>query len=1036
MSLSSTSINRPVLAIVMSVIIVLFGLIGYNSLGIREYPSIDPPVITVRTAYTGANADVIESQVTEPLEKAINGIAGIRTISSSSNQGSSIITVEFNLDENLEAAANDVRDKVSQAVRQLPQDIDALPTVTKSDANSDAIISLTVQSNTKNQLEVSEYGENVIAERLQTIPGVSTVQIWGQKRYAMRIWMDPAKLAAYQLTPLDVRNALDRENIELPSGKIAGDNTELTVKTSGKFSTEEEFNAMIIKSDGDQVVRLQDVGFAVLGPENEETILRQSGVPMIAIAIVPQPGANYIEIADEFYKRVEQIKKEIPDDYQLGIALDNTRFIKQSIIEVQETLLIAIVLVILIIYLFFRDWLIALRPLIDIPVSLIGAFFIMYLMGYSINVLTLLAIVLATGLVVDDGIVVTENIYKKVEKGMNPVEAAHKGSNEIFFAVVSTSITLAAVFLPVIFLEGFVGRLFREFGVVIAGAVLISAFVSLTLTPMLNARLIRKEQKHSKFYIKSEPFFQKMNSNYASALSIFLKRRWYAIALLVSAFLIIFGMNSLLQTELSPLEDRSYIRMSITAPEGSSFEYTDQFMYKMVDLVNDSFPEKRVMLTVTAPGFSGSGAVNTGFVRLVLVDPSERSRSQNEIAELLTTNTKNFPEARTFVIQEPTISAGGQGSRGGLPVQFVLQAPDFDRLKEVLPKFMDEANKNPAFQGVDANLKFNKPEINITINREKAQNLGVAVADVAQTLQLAFSGQRFSYFNMKGKQYQVIGQVDRSNRDEPLDLTSVFVKNNRGELIQIDNLVNVEEQSNPPQLYHYNRYMSATVSAGLAPGKTVGDGIEAMESIAAAVLDDSFSTSLTGASRDFAESSSNILFAFILALILIYLILAAQFESFVDPLIIMITVPLALAGALFSLWYFNQTMNIFSQIGLIMLIGLVTKNGILIVEFANQLREKGLPKSQAILQAAEARLRPILMTTMATVLGALPIALALGAGAESRKSMGIVIIGGLLISLVLTLFVIPAMYSILSIKKDVQPENISNSEEQKHEYPL
>jgi hydrophobe/amphiphile efflux-1 (HAE1) family protein len=1036
MSLSSTSINRPVLAIVMSVIIVLFGLIGYNSLGVREYPSIDPPVITVRTAYTGANADVIESQITEPLEKAINGIAGIRSISSSSNQGSSVITVEFNLDENLEAAANDVRDKVSQAIRQLPQDIDGLPTVTKSDANSDAIISLTVQSNTKNHLEVTEYGENVIAERLQTIPGVSTVQIWGQKRYAMRIWMDPAKLAAYRLTPLDVRNALDRENVELPSGKIAGDNTELTVKTSGKFSTEEEFNSMIIKSDGDQVVTLQDIGYATLGPENEETILRQSGVPMIAIAIVPQPGANYIEIADEFYKRVEQIKKEIPDDYKLDIALDNTRFIKQSITEVQETLLIAIILVILIIYLFFRDWLIAFRPLIDIPVSLIGAFFIMYLMGYSINVLTLLAIVLATGLVVDDGIVVTENIYKKVEKGMNPVAAAHKGANEIFFAVVSTSVTLAAVFLPVIFLEGFVGRLFREFGVVLAGAVLISAFVSLTLTPMLNAKLIRKEQKHSRFYIMTEPFFQRMNDSYASTLAQFMKHKWYGVGLVLVAFFIIFWMNSLLQSELSPLEDRSYIRMSITAPEGSSFEYTDRFMYKIVDLVNDSFPEKKVLLTVTAPGFTGSGAVNTGFSRFVLVDPDQRTRSQSEIAELLTAKTKAFPEARTFVIQEQTISAGGQAARGGLPVQFVLQAPDFERLKEVLPRFLDEANKNPVFQGVDANLKFNKPEINITINREKAQNLGVAVADIAQTLQLAFSGQRFSYFTMKGKQYQVIGQVDRSNRDEPLDLTSVYVKNNRGELIQIDNLVNVEEQSNPPQLYHYNRYMSATVSAGLAPGKTVGDGIQAMDEIAASVLDDSFSTSLTGASRDFAESSSNILFAFVLALILIYLILAAQFESFIDPLIIMITVPLALAGALFSLWYFNQTMNIFSQIGLIMLIGLVTKNGILIVEFANQLREQGLPKSKAILQAAEARLRPILMTTMATVLGALPIALALGAGAESRKSMGIVIIGGLLFSLILTLFVIPAMYQLLSIKKDVQSENISNSEEQKHEYPL
>jgi len=1019
MSLSSISIKRPVLSIVMSLTIVIFGLIGYSYLGIREYPSIDPPIITVRTSYTGANADVIESQITEPLEKAINGIAGIRTISSASNQGSSVITVEFNLDENLEAAANDVRDKVSQSIRQLPQDIDALPVVTKSDANSDAILSLTVQSDTKSHLEISDFGENVIAERLQTIPGVSTVQIWGQKRYSMRIWLDQSRLAAFKLTPLDIKEALDRENVDLPGGKIAGDNTELTVKTAGRFSTEDEFNDMIIKTSGDQSVRLRDVGYAVLGPENEETMLRQSGVPMIAIALVPQPGANYIEIADEFYKRVEQIKKDLPAGYKLDIALDNTRFIKMSIVEVQETLLIAIILVILIIYLFFRDWLIAFRPLIDIPVSLIGAFFIMYIMGYSINVLTLLAIVLATGLVVDDGIVVTENIYKKVEKGMSPLEAAYKGSEEIFFAVVSTSITLAAVFLPVIFLEGFVGRLFREFGVVLAGAVLISAFVSLSLTPMLNAKLIRKTQKHSRFYEYTEPFFVKMNNSYSGTLTAFMQKRWLAIVLIIVSFLMIFGIGSLLQSELAPTEDRAYLRMSIAAPEGSSFEYTDRFMLKLVDLINDSLPEKKVMLTVTAPGFTGSGAVNTGFSRLVLTDAGDREKSQQEIADYLSAKTRGFSEARTFVIQEQTISAGGQSARGSLPVQFVLQAPDFEKLKEALPKFMDAANQNPAFQGVDVNLKFNKPELIININREKAKNLGVSVIDVAQTLQLAFSGQRFSYFTMNGKQYQVIGQVDRANRDEPLDLQSIYVRNNKDELIQLDNLVTIDEQSNPPQLYHHNRYMSATVSAGLAPGKTVGDGITAMEEIADNVLDDSFSTSLTGPSRDFAESSSNILFAFLLALLLIYLILAAQFESFIDPLVIMITVPLALAGALLALWYFNQTLNIFSQIGIIMLIGLVTKNGILIVEFANQLREQGVSKSDAILQASEARFRPILMTTLATVLGALPIALALGAGAESRMSMGISVIGGLLFSLLLTLFIVPAMYSYLSPKKHV-----------------
>jgi multidrug efflux pump len=1016
MNISSISINRPVLAIVMSLIIILFGGIGYTFLGVREYPSIDPPIITVRTNYAGANADIIESQITEPLEKAINGIEGVRTISSSSNQGSSSITVEFNLNSNLEAAANDVRDKVSQAVRQLPQDIDGLPTVTKSDANSDAILSLTLQSDTRTQLEVSDFAENVLAERLQTIPGVSNIQIWGQKKYAMRMRMDPVRLAAFGLTPQDVKAALDKENVELPTGKVAGNTTELTLKTVGRLKTEDDFNNLIIRSENDKVIRFKDVGKATLGAENEETILKQSGTPMIGLGVVPQPGANYIEIADEFYRRVDQIQKDLPKDYQLGIALDNTLFIKKSIAEVGETLLIALLLVIIIIYLFFRDWLIAFRPLIDIPVSLIGAFFIMYLMGYSINVLTLLAIVLATGLVVDDGIVVTENIYKKIEDGMDPIEAAHKGSKEIYFAVISTSITLAAVFMPVIFLEGFVGRLFREFGVVIAGAVLISAFVSLTLTPMLNARLVRKTHKKSRFYEMTEPFFERMTNNYSQSLQKFLKNRWLAVFILFAATGLIFGLGSFLQNELSPLEDRNWMRISLNAPEGSSFEYTDNFVDKITQFINDSIPEKRVCLTVTAPGFTGSGAVNTAFVRLALVDADKRKRSQQEIADYVSKESKKFPDGKIFVIQEQTISAGG-GGRGGMPVQFVLQAPNFEKLKKVLPSFLEKANKNPVFQGVDCNLKFNKPELNITIDRERAKDLGVSVADLAQTLQLALSGQRFNYFTMNGKQYQVIGQFDRANRDEPLDITSMYLRNNSGGLVQLDNVITINEQSSPPQLYHYNRYQSATVSAGLAPGKTVGDGIKEMEKISKEVLDDSFATSLTGNSRDFAESSSNIIFAFLLALLLIYLVLSAQFESFVDPFIIMLTVPLALAGAVFFLWYFNQTLNIFSKIGIIMLIGLVTKNGILIVEFANQLKEKGMSKTEAIREAAAARMRPILMTSIATALGAMPIALALGAGAKSRMSMGIVIVGGIMFSLVLTLYVIPAIYSYLSKEK-------------------
>jgi multidrug efflux pump len=1019
MSLSTTSIRRPVLTIVLNLLIILFGFIGYTFLGVREFPSIDPAQVSIRTNYTGANSDIIESQITEPLEKAVNAIDGIRNITSSSNQGSSNITIEFNLDKNLEEAANDVRDKVSQAIRSLPQDIDAPPVVSKADADSDAIISMTVQSDTRSALELSDYAENVISQRLETIPGVSGVQIWGQKRYAMRLWIDPVKLTAYGCTVAEVRTALNAQNVELPSGKLTGNNTELTVKTVGNLSKPEEFNNIIIRTDGDKIVRLSDIGGAELGPENIETKLSQSGLPMIGLAIVPMPGANYLDISSEFYKKYEALKKDLPKDIKLNIALDNTIFVKKSVLEVAETLGISIILVIIIIYLFFRDWAIAFRPLIDIPVSLIATFFIMWLFGFSINVLTLLAIVLATGLVVDDGIVVTENIFKKVEEGMSPIEAAIKGSNEIFYAVISISVTLAAVFLPVIFLEGFVGRLFREFGVVIGAAVLISAFVSLTLTPMLNAYLMKGgEQKKSKFYIKTEPFFEKLNSGYAESLARFMEKKWISFPILIACFGLIYLFFTILPKETAPYDDRSSVTMRMTTPEGSSYEYTDRFMQEIAKLVDDSIPEKKVSLVITAPGF-GASATNTGFIRLSLKEPEERKRSQKDIADQLTKMTKRYPDAKTSVIQQPTIAVN---RRGGLPIQYIIQAPNFEKLREKIPLFMDEVGKSDVFSITDVNLKFNKPEINVSIDREKAESLGISIIDIAQTLQLSLSGQRFGYFIKNGKQYQVIGQFDQKDRSKPLDLTSMFVKNKKGELIQMDNVVNVEEQSNPPQLYHNNRYMSATVSAGLAPGKSISDGIEAMDKIKAKVLDESFTTDLSGESRDFVESSSNTSFAFGLALLLIFLILAAQFESFIDPLIIILTVPMAVAGALFSLWLFNQTWNIFSQIGTVMLIGLVTKNGILIVEFANQLREQGKPKLEAILEASEARLRPILMTSLAIALGALPIAMSLGAASTSRIGMGVVIVGGTIFSLALTLFVIPAIYLMWSKARKHYPE--------------
>ena len=1014
MNISELSLRRPVLAVVLSIVIILFGVIGFKFLGVRDYPAIDPPNISVRTSYPGANADIIESQITEPLEKAINGIAGVKNITSSSSQGSSSINVEFELGNELESAANDVRDKVSQAVRSLPSDLDAPPVVSKADATSDAIISMTVKSSSKNQLEVTEYANNNLLERLQTIPGVSGIQIWGEKRYAMRIWFDIAKLNSYGLTASDIQTAIQRQNVELPSGKISGVATELSVRTFGKINTEEEFNNIIVKNINGTDIKLKDVGEAVLGPENEESMLKTNGVPMIGMAIVPQPGSNYVAISEEFYKRFDQIKKDIPAEYSLEIAMDQTRFIKRSISEVKETLIISIILVVLIIYLFFRDWIIAIRPLIDIPVSLIGAFFIMYVFGFTINVLTLLAIVLATGLVVDDGIVVTENIFKKMEQGMSKWQAAKEGSKEIYFAVIATSITLAIVFLPVIFLQGFVGRLFREFGVVVAGAVLISAFVSLTLTPVLNVKLARKKHKNSWFYNFTEPFFKGMENVYRVSLTFFMKLRWVAFLIILACFGAIYWIGKDIPSELAPMEDRSQFRLTVSAAEGASYEFMDKYVDKISQFIIDSVPENKILMSMVAPGFTGSGSVNSGFVRSVITDPKERKRSQQDIVNMINKNAPSFSEGKIFAVQEQTISVN---RRGGLPVQFVLQNVNFNKIKEVLPKFLEEANKNPAFQGVDTDLKFNKPEIRVSIDRLKASNLGVTIQTISEALQLALSNRRLGYFDRDGKQYQVIGQVARKDRDDPSDLKNIYVKNAAGESISLDNLVTIEEQSTPPTIYHFNRYKSATLSAGLAPGKTIGDGIKAMQDISKLLLDDSFTTSLFGASRDYAESGSNTSYAFVLALILIFLVLAAQFESFIDPIIIMLTVPLAIAGALLSLHIYGQTLNIFSEIGMIMLIGLVTKNGILIVEFANQKQLLGDNKNTAVLEAAVARFRPILMTSLAMSLGALPLALSLGDASTSRIPLGIVIVGGILFSLILTLFVIPAMYSFLSSKK-------------------
>jgi HAE1 family hydrophobic/amphiphilic exporter-1/multidrug efflux pump len=1025
MNISELSLKRPVLATVMNLTLILFGVVGYSFLAVRDYPAIDPPVISVSTSYTGANADIIESQITEPLEKQVNGIPGIKSINSSSQLGSSQITIEFNLGVDLEAAASDVRDKVGQAIRSLPQDIDAPPVVFKSDANSDFILVLAVQSNTKSLMELSDYAETVLQQQFQTINNVSAVNIFGQKRFSMRLWLQPDRMNAYNVAFTDIRTALNTENVELPPGKIYGNKTELTIRALGRLTNEQQFRDLIIREDSLGIVRLSDVASVEIAPEQLEQSWKVNGLNAVGLAIIPQPGANNIEIADEFMKRLETIKKSNKSDIEFKVMIDNTDIIRKSLSEVKETLFISFTLVVLVIFFFFRNWLIAIRPLIDIPISLIATFFIMYLFGFSINILTLLGIVLATGLVVDDGIVVTENIFRKLEEGLPIRKAALEGSKEIFFAVISTSLTLAVVFLPVIFLEGFVGRLFREFGVTLAAAVLISAFVSLTITPVLNVYLSAKNIHDGWFYKKTEPFFVGLETGYNRLLKGFMKIRWAAWAIVISCVLMIWFIMGQLQSELAPLEDRSSIRFSVTAAEGTSYYSMQKMVDNMLQFLNDSVPEGDFTIARTSSGYGGSGSgVNTSQPRISLVDPSKRKRSQAEIASDLQKKMGRFNDARIFATQEQTISVGF-GSRGSLPIQFILQNQDLSRLREIIPKFLDEVRKDKTFANSDVSLKFNKPEIQLTVDRMKIKDLGLSTTDVISTIQSAFSGGRLAYFIMNGYQYQVIAQVERDKRNTTVDISNLYVRNNKGQSIPLDAVIKLEESSNPPTLYHYNRYKSATISASLADGKTIGDGIKAMQTIADRLLDESYQVSLSGPSRDYAESSSNIAFAFILALMLIYLVLSAQFESFRDPITIMLTVPLALAGALLSLYLLKQTLNIFSEIGMIMLIGLVTKNGILIVEFANQKRTKGLAKMPAVVEAATQRLRPILMTSLATSLGALPIALSLGAASTSRVPLGIVVVGGLLFSLLLTLFVIPAVYTYISGKHEAAPTEIN-----------
>ncbi|MCC6213339.1 MAG: efflux RND transporter permease subunit [Polyangiaceae bacterium] len=989
----------------MSFALVLLGALGLSRLGVREYPAVDPPIVTVTTNYPGANPAVIDSLVTEPLESAINGIPGVRTLSSTSRDGSSVIRVELGLDVDLDAAAADVRDKVAGALRRLPPDVDP-PIVEKADADAEPVVFLTVESDTRSILEVAGVADTLIRERMQTIPGVAGVRIFGDKRWAMRLALDTERLAAHGITPLDVRAALERENLEIPAGRIEGGSLEVSLRTIGRLSTPEQFERLVVRRDGERVITLGDVGSARLGAENERTGVKRSGVPMIGVAVVPQPNTNAIAIADEFYRRLRLVERDLPPEYRIDLGYDFTRYVRRSIREVEETLFVAFALVAAVIFLFLRDVRAALVPVVAIPVSIVSAFFVMWVAGFTVNTLTLIALVLAIGLVCDDAIVVLESVYAKVERGMDPAQAAREGSREIYFAVVVTTIALIVVFLPVVLLPGLTGRLFRELVIVLSGAVLASAFVALSLAPMMCRYLLVKRERPPWLWRVTEPAFVALTRAHRWVLGGAMRVRWLAVPALGAAFYGIVAVARGLPAELAPLEDRSNLRVMVRAPEGATYDYTADAIDELGRLVEREVPEVARSFSIT--GMFG-GPVNTGLQNVYLKEAHERTRTQEQIFQQLARSTSQVTAVRVFPSQPPTIG----GRFAGQPVQFVLQATTLPALLEVLPRFMERASALPSLRFVDIDLKLNRPEGVVEIDRERAAALGVSVGDVGRTLQLAFGDARVGWFTRDGRQYQVLAQAQRSDRNDPSDLRRLHVRAASGALVPLESLVRYEERASPAALYRYDRYLAATVTAGIAPGRSLSDAIGELDALRAEVLPEGFATALAGQSRDFADSSSSLLYAFLLAIAIVYLVLAAQFESFRDPWIVLITVPASLVGALGSLWLTGQSLNVFSQIGLVMLIGLVTKNGILIVELANQRREAGVPAREAALEAAEARFRPILMTSLSTLLGVLPLALALGSGTGSRRSLGIAVLGGLTVGTALSLYLVPAVYGMV-----------------------
>ena len=1035
MKLSEVSIQRPVFATVLSLAILLFGVISFTRLPVREYPDVESPVVSVTTIYRGASPQTVETEITDVIEEQLSTIEGVKLITSSSREQGSVITVEFNLNRNVDEAANDVRDRISRVRGSLPPTIDD-PIVAKQDVNAQPIIWLSLNGEEYNTLELSEVGENLLVEKLQRLEGVGAVFVGAQRRYAMRVWIDPQRLAAYGLTVNEVENALRRGNAEIPSGRVEGRGREFSVRTKGDLNRPEEFADIVIAQQGDRPVRIGDVAQVRVGAEDERTVARYNQRPSIGLGIVKQQKASTVDVAKVIHKALPDLRAALPRGMNLEVAYDSSVFINDSIHEVLVSLGVAFLLVILVIFVFLGSLRATLIPTIAIPVSLIGRFTVVYFLGFTINILTLLAMVLAIGLVVDDAIIMLENVYRHMEMGKSRMQASFDGAKEIGFAILATTIALVAVFVPVAFLTGRVGRLFNEFGVAVAVSVLISGFVALSLTPMLCSRILKRgapggtagleeegaatleeataagEERERPAPAKGwrgafDRFFHGMHVGYERLLRGALTRRRAVMIGALGLLVAIAVLFRFLPSELVPVEDRSLIFNIVLAPEGSTLDYTDRYV-RQAEAIYAQVPEVESFFAAVGLGFGGPGRVTDAFMFVRLKPYGERSRSQQQIVQSLFGRMLAIPGVLAIPINLPSLG-GGFGS----PVQFVLQADTYEELQKSMGELMAEAQKLGYLLNMDTNLKLNKPQLEIDIDRDRASELGVSVSDVGNTLQTLLGGREVTRFKRGNKQYEVMLQVEPRDRATPLAIEELYLRGKSG-LVQMASLVHVHEQVAPKELNHFNRVRSATLTANLPPGVTIGKALTDLREIARRTLPPSVRTDLAGESREFVESSGGLYWLFVVALVFIFLVLAAQFESFVHPLSIMLSVPLAVFGALLTLFVFRMSLNIYSQIGLIMLIGLVTKNAILIVEYSNQRRARGEPLIDAVVNASRIRLRPILMTTLTTILGVMPIALGLGAGAESRKPLGAAVVGGLLFSMIFTLVIVPVVYTLLA----------------------